>query len=96
MISFALRSTRRGETLTWHGTLAAGTPLSWTLPVWARDARTASGPVSGGAIALHGDSGSLTVTFGGRRPAQSYARTVAALNAAYRAHGRPAPLVPAS
>ncbi len=95
VISFALRSMRRGETLTWHGTLAAGTPLSWTLPVWARDARTASGPVSGGAIALHGDSGSLTVTFGGRRPVQSYARTVAALNAEYRARGRPAPLVPA-
>ena len=95
VISLTERSTRRGETLTWHGALAAGTPLSWTLPSWARDARTASGPVSGGVIALHGDSGSLTVTFGGRRPAQSYARTAAALNAAYREHGRPAPLVPA-
>ena len=70
VISFTLRSTRRGETLTWHGALAAGTPLSWMLPGWARDARTASGPVSGGAIALHGDSGSLTVTFSGHRPAQ--------------------------
>ena len=102
VISFTLRSTRRGENLTWHDTLAAGTPLSWRLPGWARDVRTANGPVSGGAIALHGgaialsgDSGSLTVTFGGRRPAQSYARAVAALNAAYRAHGRPAPLMPA-
>ncbi len=96
VISFALRSTPREEMLTWHGTLAAGTPLSWALPAWARDARTASGPVSGGAIALHGDSGSLTVTFGGRRPAQSYARAIAALNAAYRSHGRPAPLVATS
>jgi hypothetical protein len=96
VISFTLRSTRRGETLSWHDALAAGTPLSWKLPGWARDARTASGPVSGGAVALHGDSGSLTVTFGGRRPAQSYARTAAALNAAYRAHGRPAPLVATS
>ncbi len=96
VISFTLRSTRRGETLTWHDTLAAGTPLGWKLPGWARDARTASGPVSGGEIALHGDSGSLTVTFSGHRPAQSYARAVAALNAAYRAHGRPAPLVSAS
>ncbi len=95
-ISFTERSTRRGETLAWHGALAPGTPLSWVLPAWARDARTASGPVSGGAIALHGDSGSLTVTFGGRRPAQSYARAMVALNAAYRAHGRPAPLVAAS
>ena len=95
VISFTERSTRRGETLTWHGALAAGTPLSWMLPAWARDARTVSGPVSDRAIALHGDSGSLTVTFGGRRPAQSYVRTTEALNAAYRAHGRPAPLVAA-
>ncbi len=96
VISFAERSTRRGETLTWHDTLATGTSLSWKLPSWARDARTITGPVSGGAIALHGNSGSLTVTFGGRRPGQSYARTAAALNAAYRAHGRTPPLVPAS
>jgi hypothetical protein len=95
VISFTEHSTSRGETLAWQDTLAAGVPLSWTLPPWARDARTASGPVSG-AITLHGDSGSLTVTFSGRRPAQSYARAVAALNAAYRSHGRPAPLVPAT
>ncbi len=94
-ISFAERSTRRGETLTWRAALAAGTPLSWALPWWARDARIAGGDaVHGGAIALHGDAGTVTVTFGGHRPAQSYARTVAALNAAYRAHGHPAPLVP--
>ncbi|HXA53736.1 MAG TPA: hypothetical protein VNV37_02565 [Solirubrobacteraceae bacterium] len=95
-ISFTERATRRGETLAWHDSLAPGTPLSWALPWWARDARTATGPVRGAAIALRGSSGSLTVTFNGRRPAQSYARTVAALNAAYRAHGRPAPLVPAT
>ena len=94
-ISFTERSTRSGETLAWHDALAPGTLLSWALPAWARDARTASGPVSGGSIALHGDSGVVSVTFGGRRPAQSYARTVAGLNAAYRAHGRPAPLVSA-
>ncbi len=93
-ISFTERSSRHTETLTWHGALANGTPLSWALPAWARDAHTASGPVSGGAIALHGDSGSLTVVFEGNRPAQSYTRAVAALNAAYRAHGRPAPLAP--
>jgi hypothetical protein len=95
-ISFTERSTARGATLTWQDSLAPGTPLSWALPAWARDARTASGPVSGAAIPLHGESGSLTVTFSGRRPAQSYARAVVALNAAYRAHGRPAPLVAAS
>jgi hypothetical protein len=95
VLTFTERSTRRGETLSWQSALAPGTPLSWVLPAWARHARTAEGPVSGGEIALHGASGAVTVTFGGRRPAQSYARAAAALNAAYRAHGRPAPLVPA-
>jgi hypothetical protein len=95
VISFTERSTGHGETLTWHSALTPGTPLSWVLPAWARHARTSGGPVSGSAIALHGARGALTVTFGGRRPAQSYALAVAALNAAYRAHGRPAPLVPA-
>jgi len=96
VISFTERSTRSGETLKWQSTLTSGTPLKWVLPGWARNARTPDGPVSGGAIALHGDSGSLTVTFAGRRPAQSYARAVAALNVAYRAHHRPAPLGPAT
>jgi hypothetical protein len=48
----------------------------------------------GARIALRGSSGSLTVTFDGNPPRQSYAQTVAALNAAYRAHGRTAPIVP--
>jgi hypothetical protein len=95
VISFTERSAQRGETLTWHSDLSPGTPLSWALPAWARHARTAGRPVSGSAIALDGARGSVTVTFGGRRPAQSYALAAAALNAAYRAHGRPAPLVPA-
>jgi hypothetical protein len=93
VISFTERSTRHGETLTWQSALTPGTPLRWVLPAWARNARTADGPVGGARIELHGASGSLTVTFAGARPAQSYARTVAALNAAYRAHHRPAPLV---
>lgn len=95
VISFTERSTKHGETLTWQSTLATGTPLRWVLPAWARNARTADGAVSGARIALHGASGSLTVTFGGQRPAQSYARAVAALDAAYRARGRPPPLVAA-
>jgi hypothetical protein len=97
VVSFTERSTARGETLTWRSTLAPGTPLSWTLPAWARHARTASGvPVNGTTIPLPaGSGGSISVTFGGRRPAQSYALTVAALNSSYRAHGHPAPLVPA-
>lgn len=102
-ISFAEHATARGETLAWHDSLAPGTPLNWALPWWAHGARTASGPVVGGRMAsgpvlggsipLHGRSGSLTVTFTGRRPPLSYARTAAALDAAYRAHHRPAPLV---
>ena len=95
VVSFTERSTRRGETLTWSSDLSTGTPLSWVLPAWARHARTAGEPVSGSVVALHGAQGSIAVTFGGRRPAQSYALAAAAMNAAYRAHGRPAPLVPA-
>jgi hypothetical protein len=94
VISFTERSTRRGETLTWHSDLSPGTSLSWALPAWARHARTAGRPVSGSTVALHGTQGSVTVAFGGHRSLQSYARVAAALDAAYRAHGRPAPLVP--
>ncbi|MGH2852867.1 MAG: hypothetical protein ACRDLF_01580, partial [Solirubrobacteraceae bacterium] len=97
VISFTERSTARGETLTWQSTIAPGTPLTWTLPAWARQARTSSGePVSGATLALHGSTGSVAVTFGGHRPAQSYALAVAALNSTYRARGLPAPLVRAA
>ncbi|HEY1457636.1 MAG TPA: hypothetical protein VGF15_03875 [Solirubrobacteraceae bacterium] len=96
VISFTERSSARGETLTWKSTLPPGTVLSWTLPAWAHNARTASGPVSGSTIALHASSGSATVTFDGHRPSQSYAQAVAALNLTYRAHGLRAPLVPAT
>jgi hypothetical protein len=96
VISFTERSRRGGETLTWKSTLARGTVLTWTLPAWARGARTANGAVSSSSIELHGGAGSVTVTFSGRRPRQSYALAVAALNKAYRAHGRPAPLVAAA
>ncbi len=94
-VSFTERSSRGGETLTWRSALAPGTALTWKLPAWARDVRTASGPVAGSSIELRGASGSVAVTFTGRRPRQSYALAVASLNGAYRAHGHPAPLVPA-
>jgi|HubBroStandDraft_6_1064221.scaffolds.fasta_scaffold02466_7 hypothetical protein len=96
LVSFTERSTARGETLTWRSALTPGTALTWTLPAWVRHARTAQGAVVGATIPLHGESGSLTVTFTGHRPAQSYRLAVATLNAAYRAHRQPAPLVPAS
>ncbi len=95
-ISFTERSTARGEILNWHGSLTPGTGLTWTLPPWARHATVAGRPVSGQKVTLSGSSGTVTVAFAGRRPSQSYASAVAALNAAYRAHHRPVPLVAAT
>ncbi len=98
-VSFVERSTAHGETLTWRSSLTPGTPLRWTLPTWARHARIPSGPAGSAAartIALHAHSGSVTVVFGGHRPAQSYALAATSLNAAYRARGRQAPLAPAA
>jgi hypothetical protein len=108
MISFTERSRAHGETLSWRSSLRASTALTWTLPAWARNVRMTggagsgkvrgkvSGAPAGSSIALHGHSGSLRVTFDGHPPRQSYAQTVAALDAAYRAHGRAAPLIPAA
>lgn len=96
VISFTERSSAQGETLTWNSTLAPGTPLSWTLPAWARNPRGPDEALSGRTLALHSSSGSISVTFGGQRPAQSYALAVKALNAQYRAHSRPEPLVSAT
>ncbi|HMD51949.1 MAG TPA: hypothetical protein VKG62_04485, partial [Solirubrobacteraceae bacterium] len=93
VISFSERSSARGETLTWQSDLVRGTALTWTLPWWARDAHLASGAPVGSRVALPSASGSIAVTFAGRRPSQSYAATVAALNASYRARSRPEPLV---
>jgi hypothetical protein len=97
VVSFTERSSAHGETLAWHSSLTPGTALTWTLPGWARNVRVAGKSVNGLTVATPGGAGSLTVTFTGHRPtAQSYAATVAALNAAYRAHGRAAPLVPST
>ena len=94
-ISFTERSTGHGETLSWNGSLMADTRLTWALPAWAKHIRVSGGTlVDGSAIVLPASSGSLTATFDGRRPAQSYALAVASLNRAYRAHGQTAPLVP--
>jgi hypothetical protein len=95
-ISFAERSSAAGETLTWSGSLKPGTPLQWTLPWWARDARVGGRALRSSTIALHGASGSVTVTFTGHRPAQSYALAVHTLDADYRAHGRLPPIVAAT
>lgn len=96
LISYRERASAHAETLTWSSSLAPGSTLSWTLPAWARHPRVAGARLSSSVVTLPGTSGSLTVTFTGRRPRQSYALTVAALDAAYRARHRPAPLVPAT
>jgi hypothetical protein len=96
VISFTERSTARAASLAWRSSLTPGTALTWTLPPWARHATVAGRPLSDSTVALPGRSGTVTVAFEGHRPAQSYASTVAALNADYRAHGRQAPLVAAT
>jgi hypothetical protein len=93
-MSFVERSTATGERLTWHSDLAPNTPLDWTLPTWARHARGPDGSRLGTMVPLGSNSGSLTVTFDGRRPARTYARTVRELNAAYKSHHRASPLAP--
>ncbi len=95
-ISFTERSGAHEETLGWRGTLRTGATLTWRLPEWATHAHTTDGAPVGRSVTLHGHSGSVTVQFDGRPPRQSYARTVAALDRAYRAHGLAAPLVPAA
>jgi hypothetical protein len=94
VISFTERSSTHGETLKWNSSLAPGTPVTWVLPKWARHARISGRAVSGLKIKLAGRSGSLEVSFDGHGPDQSYARAVASLNGAYRAHGQRPPLVP--
>lgn len=93
VVSFTETSTAAGETLRWRSALVPGAGLTWTLPAWARHARTSSGPVRGSTVALRGQAGTITVAFSGHRPRQSYAAAVAALNSAFRARHRPAPLV---
>jgi hypothetical protein len=95
LVSFTERASAQGELLRWSGKLTPGTKLTWVLPPWARDARGGGLRLSGSTISLHGARGSVSVTFVGRRPAQSYARAVAALDTFYERHGLLAPLVPA-
>jgi hypothetical protein len=96
VVSFVEHSSAHGESLRWTSSLPPGTRLSWKLPWWAQRARDASGQAVGSVIPLPGSSGRLRVTFTGRRPRLSYASAAAALNASYRAHGLPAPLVAAA
>jgi hypothetical protein len=92
-LSFEERSNRAGESLHWTASAAAAAKLVWALPPWARAPRLPDGRRVGRSILLRGDSGTLVVRFRGRRPTQSYARTVAALDSYYRGNGQPPPIV---
>jgi hypothetical protein len=96
VVSFVEHSSAHGESLHWTSSLSPGTQLTWKLPWWMRHAHTSSGQVTGTIVPLKGSSGELEVTFSGRRPSLSYKAAVATLNASYRAHGQPAPLVAAT
>ncbi len=93
-ISFALTTTAAGATLRWTSTLPAGTPIDWALPYWVASAQTAGGERITRALRLPAPSGQATLTFTARRPPQSLARTIAALNRGYIAHGQQAPITP--
>ncbi len=95
LVSFVEQSTAHGETLRWRTNLASSTVLSWTLPRWARHARTASGAAIRSPLLLRGSSGSLSLTFSGQRPRESYAASVIVLNQYFATHHRAKPLVPA-
>ncbi len=94
-ISFTAIATRSGATLRWSSDLPPGTPLDWKLPYWVPDARTPAGVSVTDDLPLRTPSGTAQLQWSAPAPDQSYAQTVSALNAGYRAHGQPAPIVPA-
>jgi hypothetical protein len=83
-----------GATLHWW-TRRPISSLYWELPYWVHRATGPDGRRVTGRERLHGRSGSLTLAWSARLPALSAAGTGAALDRAYLAHGRPAPIVPA-
>jgi hypothetical protein len=83
-----------GATLRWR-TRRPISALYWDLPYWVRRASGPDGRRVGGRVRLHGRSGSLTLVWSAHPPALSAAATASALDRAYLAHGRPAPIEPA-
>jgi hypothetical protein len=81
-VSYTLRSTARGARLEWRAAVPAGTRIVWPLPSFAKDSRGRR------RIVLPGRSGALAVHWKLAKSRASYARTVAALRAAYARHGR--------
>lgn len=88
-VDVALRSTRRGATLTWSA--PAGVPVFWTVPVVASNVRIGGQPVAGRLVKLTGESGTLKVRWRLRADSRSLARTKARLARAYVRHGRTPP-----
>jgi hypothetical protein len=62
------------------------------LPYWVARAQTAGHRAVTHAALLRARSGSLTLRWSSRAPTLSAAQTTAALDRAYRAHGRAAPI----
>lgn len=77
-VSFTLHSTARGAHLEWSA--PPGVQLRWPLPSFAQTSGKRT-------LVLPGSSGTLAVHWRLRAGPESFARTVAALRAAYRRHG---------
>ena len=80
-VSFTLRSTTGGARLEWQAAVPAGTQIRWPLPADAKVSGTR-------VLTLPGPTGTLDVRWRLKPGRASFARTVAALKAAYRRHGR--------
>jgi hypothetical protein len=96
-ISFRVSVSRSGAatTLSWQRRGPADGPLRWTLPYWVARAQTAGHQEVTHDVRLRARSGSLTLSWSSPAPRVSAAQTAAALDDAYRAHGRLAPIRPA-
>jgi hypothetical protein len=80
-VSFVLRARAGGATLSWRA--PAGTALTWPVPYAVTGFRASAGHVAGGALALPGSSGSLTVAWTVRPGGPTLAATVAKLRRSY-------------
>jgi hypothetical protein len=97
-ISLRLSVARSGAaaTLHWERSGPAAGRLRWMLPYWVARAVTLAGSSVTHDAILRGARGSLTLRWSARAPALSLTRATASLDRAYRAHGRPAPIGPAT
>ena len=86
-VSFTLRPTAGGATLSWRTRVRSGVKLSWPVPVGVAGVR-APGLSTGGVIHLRGKSGSIQVSWRiARGPKPTLEKTVAALLKQYKRNG---------